>query len=102
LSEQKNYYSVPYRYIGKHIEVQHTIDTVEIFYNKERIATHVKSYRRGNYTTIKEHLASTHQYYLSWSKEFFVKQAASIGENTATYIGKLIDQQIPKPGGEKC
>ncbi len=42
LSEQKNYYSVPYRYIGKHVEVQHTMDTVEIFYNKERLATHVK------------------------------------------------------------
>jgi transposase len=93
LSEQKNYYSVPYRYIGKYVEVQHTIDTVEVFYNKERIATHSKSYRRGNYTTIKEHLASTHQYYLSWSKEFFVKQAAAIGENTAIYVGKLIDQQ---------
>ena len=93
LSEQKNYYSVPYRYIGKHVEVQHTIDTVEIFYNKERLATHVKSYRRGNYTTIQEHLASTHRYYLSWSREFFVKQAAAMGENTATYIGKLIDQQ---------
>ena len=94
LSEQKNYYSVPYRYIGKHVEVQHTMDTVEIFYNKERLATHVKSYRRGNYTTIEEHLASTHRYYLSWSREFFVKQASSIGENAATYIGKLIDQQV--------
>lgn len=94
LSEQKNYYSVPYRYVGKHVEVQHTIDTVEIFYNKERLATHIKSYRKGNYTSIKEHLASTHRYYLSWSKDFFVKQAASIGEDTAAYIGKLIDQQV--------
>jgi hypothetical protein len=93
LSEQKNYYSVPFRYVGKHVEVQHTIDTVEIFYNKERLATHAKSYRRGNYTTIEEHLASTHRYYLSWSREFFVKQASAIGENAATYIGKLIDQQ---------
>ena len=93
LSEQKTYYIVPHRYIGKHVEVQHTLDTVEIFYNKERLATHEKSYRKGNYTTIQEHLASTHQYYLSWSKEFFVKQAAAVGENTATYVGKLIDQQ---------
>lgn len=93
LSEQKNYYSVPYRYIGKHVEVQHTTDTVEIYYNKDRIATHAKSFRKGDYVTIKKHLASTHQYYLSWSREFFVKQAAGIGENTAKYIGKLIDQQ---------
>ena len=93
LSEQKNYYSVPYRYIGKHVEVQHTIDTVEIYYNKDRIATHSKSCRRGNYTTIKDHLSSTHRYYQSWSKEFFVKMAAVIGINSAAYIAKLIDQQ---------
>ena len=93
LSSQKNYYTVPYRYIGKHVEVQHTTDTVEIYYNKDRIATHTKSYRKGDYVTIQEHLASTHQYYLSWSKDFFVKRASAIGENTAEYVGKLIDQQ---------
>jgi len=93
LSEQKNYYSVPYRYIGKHVEVQHTSDTVEVYYKKQRIATHAKSHRRGNYTTIKDHLSSTHQYYQSWNKSFFVKMAATIGMNTAVYIAKLIDQQ---------
>ncbi|NJO02899.1 MAG: IS21 family transposase [Bacteroidia bacterium] len=46
LSERKNYYSVPCRYIGKHVEVQHTIDTVEIYHNKDRIASHVKSYQK--------------------------------------------------------
>lgn len=93
LSEQKNYYSVPYRYIGKHVEVQHTIDTVEIYSKKERIATHVKSHRKGHYTTIKDHLSSTHRYYQSWSRDFFVKMAAAIGINTAVYVAKLIDQQ---------
>ena len=93
LSEKKNYYSVPYRYIGKQVEVHHTIDTVEIYYKKQRIATHSKSHRRGNYTTIKDHLSSTHRYYLSWNKKFFVKMASSIGINTASYVAKLIDQQ---------
>ena len=93
LSAQKNYYSVPYRYIGKHVEVQHSIDTVEIYHNKERIASHMKSYQKGSYITIEDHLSSTHKYYQSWSREFFVKKAAEIGMNTATYIGSLIDQQ---------
>jgi transposase len=93
LSEGKNYYSVPYRYIGNDVEIQHTIDTVEIYYKKERIATHAKSYRGGSYTTNKDHLSSTHLYYQSWSREFFVKMAAAIGINTASYVEKLIDQQ---------
>lgn len=93
LSEQKNYYSVPYRFIGKQVEIQHTIDTVEIYYNKERIASHLKSFKRGSYMTNEDHLSSTHKFVQEWSKEFFVNKAASIGSDTAEYIAKLIDQQ---------
>jgi transposase/biotin operon repressor len=103
LNEGKNYYSVPYRYIGKHVEVQYTIDSVEIYFNKERIATHAKSHRRGSYITVKDHLSSTHRYYQSWSREFFVKTASSIGINAAIYVGKLIDQQLyPEVGYKRC
>ena len=99
LSEKKNYYSVPYRYIGKQVEVQHTIDTVEIYYKKQRIATHAKSNRRGNYTTVSDHLSSTHLYYQSLNKNFFVKMSAEIGINTASYVAKLIDgQPYPEVG----
>ena len=99
LNEQKNYYSVPYRFIGKQVEIQHTTDTVEVFYNKERIALHPKSYRKGNYITNNEHLSSTHKFVQEWSKEFFVKKAAPVGLNTAEYIAKLIDtQQYPETG----
>ena len=82
---QKNYYSVPYRYIGKHVEIQHTSDTVEIYYNKERIATHAKIYRKGNYATNKDHLSSTHRYYQSWSRDFFVKKAGVFLEIQSEY-----------------
>jgi hypothetical protein len=99
LNEQKNYYSVPYRFIGKQVEIQHTTDTVDVFYNKERIALHPKSYRKGNYITNNEHLSSTHKFVQEWSKEFFVKKAALVGLNTAEYIAKLIDsQQYPETG----
>lgn len=70
-----------------------TIDTVEIFYNKDRIATHAKSHRRGNYAIVKDHLSNTHRYYQSWHRDFFVKKAAQIGTETTTYVAKLIDGQ---------
>ena len=93
LSQQKNYYSVPYRFIGKQVEIQHSIDTVDIYYNKERIASHIKSFKKGSYITNKEHLSSTHKFVQEWSKDFFVKKAASVGSNTSKYIANLIDQQ---------
>ncbi len=60
LHEDKNYYSVPFRYIGQSVEVQYNSDTVEIYYKSERIAIHKRNYRKGAYTKIDEHLSSAH------------------------------------------
>jgi hypothetical protein len=93
LSEEKNYYSAPYRYIGKQVELQYNQQTVEIYYQAQRIASHKREYRPGKYSTIKEHLSSTHQFYDSWSPEYFSQLAQSIGPKTAEYVAKLIQQQ---------
>lgn len=92
LGEDKNYYSVPHRYIGQQVEVQYNQDLVEIFFNRERIASHPRSYRNGHYSTIKEHLPSSHQAYNDWTPEYFEKRAQKIGENTRLYISRLIQQ----------
>lgn len=57
LSDDKHYYSVPYRYIGKQVEVRYDQDSIGIFYNHERLCTHKRDYRSGKYTSIKDHLS---------------------------------------------
>lgn len=92
LSEDKHYYSVPYRYIGKHVEVSYTTGNVEIFYNHERLCTHLRDYQPGKYTTQKDHMSSTHQFHNEWSLSFFQHKAKQIGPHTHDYITKLIIQ----------
>lgn len=96
LSEDKHYYSVPYRFIGKHVEVRYTRSSVEIFYNHERICTHKRDRQAGRYSTQKEHLSSNHKAYSEWSLEFFQRKAEYIGAQTTKYITKLI-LQYPYP-----
>jgi transposase len=99
LSETRNYYSVPYRYIGRQVELQYNRDTIEIYCQGERIATHKRVYRAGQYVTIKEHLNSTHRFYSDWSPEYFNKLAIGIGPKTREYISLLIGQQdYPETG----
>jgi len=93
LSENKNYYSVPFRYIGKKVEVQYSNNTVEVFYKSDRIAVHKRYYSPGRYITVKEHLSSSHSFYSSWNPEYFTKLASNIGEKTSKYISKVIAQQ---------
>lgn len=99
LSDDRHYYSVPYQYIGQHIEVEYSQKTVEIYHQSKRIALHKRSFEKGRYSTVKEHLSSANKAYSEWSKEYFVKKAARIGPNTQQYIEKMISERsFPETG----
>jgi transposase len=103
LSQNKNYYSVPYRFIGKKVTVSYNQQTVEIHYKKERIATHQRSFRSGHYVTIKEHLSSSHNFYTNWSPAFFQKMARPYGASVVQYIDALIEQAAyPEVAYKQC
>jgi len=87
LTEDKHYYSAPYQYIGKKLKVIYTRSMVRIFYNSNQIAVHKRNYVKGKYTTIEEHLCSTHQYYLNRSPEYYKKKA----KNFSASLGKLVE-----------
>ena len=103
LSEGKNYYSVPYRYIGQYVEVQYDSMYVEIYFNSQRIATHKRNYRKGAYTKQDDHLSSSHKFYQDWSPDYFLNWAKQIGENVEAYVGKLLDQaSYPEIAYKQC
>ena len=84
--EDKHYYSVPYRFIGKEIKLIYSASQVSIFYNKERIAYHKRSLNQFSYTTTKDHLSSTHQFVSEWNPAYFTSWAASIHPSLRDYI----------------
>lgn len=92
LSEDRNYYSVPYRFTGMRTEVQYNQDIVEVFYNYERIALHKRSYKPGKYTTVGDHMPSSHQAYGQWSPQYFEDRAREQGPATLEYIRRLMTQ----------
>lgn len=92
MSVDKNYYSVPHRYIGHQVEVQYNNNTVEVFYKQERIASHTRSFRGGAYNTVKDHLPSSHQIYNDMNPEIYKERALKIGNYTLSYINRLFDQ----------
>ncbi|WP_315819426.1 IS21 family transposase [Paraflavitalea speifideaquila] len=103
LSEDKNYYSVPYRYQGQHVEVQYNQDKVEIFYNHTRIASHRRSYKAGDYTTEGDHMPSSHQAHNEWSPPFFEQKAGQVGAHTLAYIQRLFTQYTyPEIAYKQC
>lgn len=100
---EKHYYSVPYRYIDNQVQVQYNDLTVEIFYKHERIALHKRSFQPHAYTTIKDHLPSTHQYVLDWNPQRFIKWGKQIGPATAQYIEQVLEHySYPEQAYKSC
>lgn len=103
LGADKHYYSVPYRFIGKKVKLMYSRHTVEIFYNYERIALHKRTLSPYNYTTDKEHLASSHRFVSEWTPEKFLSWAGSIHEDVQLYILKVLHRkQHPEQAYKSC
>ena len=92
-------YSVPYEYIKRKVDVRVTDKTIEIFYNHNRIAFHRRLYgRKGQYSTVTEHMPASHQQYLEWNGDRFRKWSERIGSSThqvvdAILTSKRVEQQ---------
>lgn len=103
LSADKNYYSVPYRFIGKQVEVSYDYQNVSVSYNNERVATHPRNYKPGSYTTTAEHLSSAHQFYKNWSPDYFASLARPHGTQVEAYINALIESKpYPEIAYKQC
>ena len=103
LNADKHYYSVPYRFIGKKVKLMYSRTNVEIYYNYQRIAIHERIKSPYNYTTDKEHLASTHRFVTEWTPERFLSWAEGIHEDVKLYILKILDRkQHPEQGYKSC
>lgn len=103
LHPDKHYYSVPYKFIGRKVKLLYSRRSVEIFYNYERIALHKRLKSPYNYTTDKEHLASSHRFVSDWTPERFLTWAEGIDEDVRLYILKILNRkQHPEQAYKSC
>jgi transposase len=93
LSEDKHYYSIPYRYIGEKVKLSYTSKDVSIYLKGERIAWHLRDRKPYRYTTVKEHLPSHHRFVSEWNPEKFIGWAGGIHPDVKAYIEGVLSQQ---------
>ncbi len=85
-------YSIPYEYVKKKVDVRYTKNIIEAFYKGSRICSHKRLYgRRGQYSTVIDHMPANHQLYSEWDSARFLKWALGIGDFTKEVVQKLFD-----------
>ena len=98
------FYSVPFEYIKRQVDVRITRNTVEVFYEGTRICSHIRLYdAREKYSTQEAHMPPNHQQYVQWNGERFRKWAAKIGPNAVTVVESILTgYKVEQQGYRAC
>jgi transposase len=95
----KSFYSVPYRLIGRTVEVRLTHRVVEIFHDHQRVASHVRRSQRSGHVTVNAHMPKAHQRYANTTPANLIGRAARIGPNAAILVERMMrDRPHPEQG----
>jgi transposase len=98
-----HYYSVPHELRHEQLEARVTQTTVEIFHNRKRVWAHRRSYVRGGYTTVREHMPSAHRAHAEWTPTRILSWAEKIGPSTRTLAEEILkDRPHPEQGFRSC
>lgn len=98
-----HYYSVPYTLIHQEVEARLSATTVEILYQGQRVATHLRSVVRGAHTTSAGHRPRHHQAYLDWTPQRMLSWAETVGPATTATVGKILESRTyPEQGFRSC
>ena len=79
---KRHYYSVPHNLVKTQVEVRASAKLLSIYARGKRVACHPRSQVRAGYTTLTEHMPSTHQFMAEWTVERFESWAGDIGDST--------------------
>lgn len=96
-------YSVPYHLIGERVEVFLDERSAEIYHKGERVALHVRSHVRGGFSTIAEHMPSSHRAHAAWTPERVESWAAQTGPACAAMARRIMESRAhPEVGFRNC
>ena len=98
-----HYYSVPHALIRRQLDVRLTATTVECLYRAQRVASHMRSSRKGHHTTVDEHMPEKHRRMGQWTPERFIRWAEKIGPHTAALITTVLNsRRHPQQAFRSC
>lgn len=97
-----HYYSVPYQLRNEYLDVRLTT-IVEVFFRNKRVASHIRSYVKGGYTTVAEHMPKPHRDYAEWTPERLIRWASATGKATEGLVTAILSKRVhPQQGFRSC
>ena len=84
------YYSVPYTYVSKKVELRASSQIVQIYYGNTKIAEHIRLYEhKGRYSTIEEHMPKNHH---GMDKNKLISWGSKINPKIGNFLVKYFEK----------
>ena len=100
---ERNFYSAPYQLLKQSVMVRATDHVIEIFHKGSRVASHRRASGVNHFVTLDEHRPPSHQAYLEWNPDRFVRWAEKIGTATVAIIKlRLNSKDHPEHSFRSC
>ena len=93
IAVERHYYSVPYWFVKRKVDVKITEKLIEIFFDNRRIATHERSQVPYRHTTLPAHMPPEHWAYKHQSKERFLAWGSTIGPDTVIQLEAVFNRK---------
>lgn len=98
-----HYYSVSYRLARQEVDIRVTAAVIEVFHRGLRAASHMRAFRKGAHTTVREHMPKSHQKYLEWTPSRIIEWAEKTGPATAQLAAAIMESRPhPEQGFRSC
>ncbi len=103
IQHDNHFYSVPYAYIGKTVNIRISHKTIEAFYNRERIAIHQIGIQYLGCTTVKDHMPRAHQEQADATITNIIFRATKIGDETLQFVTHMLNcRAYPQQAYRPC
>lgn len=96
-------YSVPHALVGQALEARITTGVIELLHRGQRVASHVRNHRRGDFSTTAEHMPAAHRAHMEWTPQRLIHWGQDIGVATAVVVTRLLEERKhPEHGYRAC
>jgi transposase len=85
-------YSVPHHLVGEKLELHAKDQLIELYFQHQRVTSHVRSYRPGT-TTVPEHMPKQHEQHHQWNAGRLMNWAQDIGDEVLLWVKAQLQQK---------
>jgi len=99
----KHLYSVPHTLIHQEVRIRGTERMVQVLHRGKTVAIHPRNFRRGRFSTLREHMPPNHQFVDRVNAQQLVEWAENIGPQTAALVSATLKSRpFPQQAYRSC